>query len=740
MPGEGTTDGALGLEETEAAARRDAEALAGPATALVAEGALDRGQARAVLPHVLSDVPVAVLLVDQHSDEVVFANRSAVEMAGDVHLPVGLADWARASSLTDRAGRSLGEAPSVLERVLGASPTAGEAVRTAAGATERLLWATGIPLGVEGRERPMALVVFLEMASPPGGHRGHEQEMAALRDRAIIATDLAFTISDPRRDDNPLIWVNPAFSRVTGYSGDEAVGRNCRYLQGPGTDPDTLEVLRQAIAAAEPIAVTLLNYRKDGTAFWNQLAISPVFDGDDRLVSFVGVQSDVSERVRVDAEREAALQAERAARREMERTRGHLALLAEATTQLSATLDTAESLERLADLVVPSLADWVVINLAEDGQGSTDRLLVRHRQAPDRLIDRYVELQPESLRHPSSFIPRLLAGGESVLVSEYHEDDIGMINPPEMREVVQELGIVSAMYVPLVARQRKILGTVVLVAGPSGRHFTQEDLSVAADLARRAGMSMDNARLYEQEHRVAEILQRSLLPTIPKVPGIAVSAQYLPANTVADVGGDFYEILGLPDRSVGVAVGDVVGHDLSAAAAMGHLRGLLRACAWDDASHEAYADPERVLDRVDRLVQGLDVVPLATLLYARLVPAAGGWRLTYANAGHPAPLLRLPDGTVALLDDARGLLLGVASGAERRTRARDVPVGSILVGYTDGLVERRGGDMADSVERLVRLVGRSDPGDLDGMVGGIVATLGRDRDDDVAVIAVRVDG
>ena len=743
MAGDGTSEHGGPVGAAGASARRSAEALIEPATAIASDARLSRGQVRDVLPHVLSDVPVAILLVDQDSGQVVFANPAAIHMAGDVGLPVALGRWGQLSSLTDAAGEPLDE-PALLERVISANPANGQAVRTAGGPGEpgRLLWATGIPLGAVASEQRMALLVFLEVAPPDGTppDPDPDAELAALRDRAIVATDLAFTISDPRQDDNPLIWVNPAFTRVTGYSSDEAVGANCRFLQGPGTDPETVSVLRDAIAAATPAVVTLLNYRKDGTAFWNQLAVSPVFDGEGRLVSFVGVQSDVSERMRVDAEREAALQAERAARREMERSRGHLALLAEATTQLSATLDTTECLERLADLVVPSLADWVVINLTEDGQGSTRRMVVRHRQAPERLTDRYIELQPQSLQYRTSFIPRLLAGGDPVLIPEYHDRDLERINPPEMRAVVEELGIVSAMYVPLVARQRKVLGTVVLVSGPSGRRFGPEDLSVAADLARRAGMSMDNARLYEQEHRVAEILQRSLLPTIPTLPGITVSAQYLPANTVADVGGDFYEILALPDGSVGVAVGDVIGHDLTAAAAMGHLRGLLRACAWDDASHETYADPERVLQRVDHLVQGLDVVPLATMLYGRLVRMGDCWELSYSTAGHPAPVLRLPDGTVEVLSDATGTLLGVAASADRRTRSRMIPAGSTIVGYTDGLVERRGEDIDDGVDRLARLVAQSDAADLDEMVNDIVAMLGSDRDDDMAVIAVRLDG
>ena len=177
--------------------------------------------------------------------------------------------------------------------------------------------------------------------------------LAELRDRAILATDIAFTITDPFQPDNPLLWVNPAFTRVTGYTFDECVGHNCRFLQGPGTDAGQVQHLQQEIAALRPVMVTILNYRKDGTAFWNEIAVNPVFDTDGDLVSFVGVQSDVTERVRAQDERERGFAAERAARRDAEASRLRLGLLAEATTQLAATLDVDETLERLADLIVP---------------------------------------------------------------------------------------------------------------------------------------------------------------------------------------------------------------------------------------------------------------------------------------------------------------------------------------------------------------------------------------------------
>ena len=243
---------------------------------------------------------------------------------------------------------------------------------------------------------------------PAEGTGDPEAYLQALRERAVIATDITFTITDPREPDNPLVWVNPSFTRVTGYDADEVVGRNCRFLQGPATDPAAVAGIRAAIEERRTHTATLLNYRKDGTAFWNQLSISPVFDGSNSLVSFVGVQTDVTERVRVEHEREAAFAAERAARKEAElaraiaeqaradaeraqadaeRAQSRLALMAEATSALIATLDMTELLDRLAGLCVPRLADWVVLTLV-DQHGQMEGTAARHRDGrePDLAV------------------------------------------------------------------------------------------------------------------------------------------------------------------------------------------------------------------------------------------------------------------------------------------------------------------------------------------------------------------
>ena len=224
---------------------------------------------------------------------------------------------------------------------------------------------------------------------------------------------------------------------------------------------------------------------------------------------------------------------------------------------------------------------------------------------------------------------------------------------------------------------------------------------------------MDNARLYETEHAAAATLQHSLLPAVPHVPGLQVAARYLVGMDGNQVGGDWYDVLNLPDGAVGVAVGDVVGHDLRAAAAMGQLRGVLRSYAWDG------GPPGSVLDRCDQLVQGLEMAAMATAVYARLEPpdATGDRLLRYANAGHPTPLLLGPDGTLLrldaqpLADDRGGARASAAGRGPGRTEAsvRCAP-GSVLVLYTDGLTDIAGEDADERTALLERTVAGLRPG------------------------------
>ena len=522
----------------------------------------------------------------------------------------------------------------------------------------RLLWVTGFGLsdgtamGLDER----ALVVFLQLT---GTEKGERRRLEVLRDRAVVATEMSFTITDPRRADDPLIWVNPAFTRLTGYSSAEVVGSNCRLLQGSATDRAAITRIRAALRDRVPITEVLLNYRRDGTAFWNQVSISPVFDGAGDLVNFVGVQNDVTERVLVEQERRAALA-------DAEEARAQLRLLAEATTEMTAAPDVGDACTRLARIVVPQLADLCAVDLLDrPGEGSARRIAVAARDSAD---EAQLHLLSQARRYrvgSATETGTVLAGGEPRLLADLPE--AGAERYPDdaaAAAAFDRLRLRSAIVVPVRARGR-VLGSLTLYTQhPYGRRYSARDLHLATDLAGRAGLAVDNARLYETEHAAVITLQHSLLPALPKIDGLQLAARYLVGVDGNQVGGDWYDVLPLPDGAVGVAVGDVVGHDLRAAAAMGQLRGVLRSYAWDGGG------PGSVLDRCDQLVQGLEMAAMATAVYARIEPpAADGSRLVrYANAGHPAPLVLTPDGRSpaagrAAFADDRG---GARSGSPHR--------------------------------------------------------------------------
>ncbi|SCX42916.1 PAS domain S-box-containing protein [Klenkia marina] len=726
----------------------------GAATAVVSATDSAEG-ARSALPGVLVDVPVAVLVIDQKAGSVVYANTAAVELAGNVQLPVPIDQWGTAAGLTSLAGEPLERTSSPLSQVAEGSPVSGEAVRLAPSSTqdEMTLWVTGFPLSAEPVDDQLALVVFLRLEGDQGD--SPDRRLQTMRDRAVLATDICFTISDPRRDDDPLVWVNPAFCRVSGYSYEESVGRNCRFLQGPATDRGAVLAIRRGLESHEPFTETLLNYRKDGTVFWNQVSISPVFDGAGELVSFVGVQTDVTERVRTEGERAAAFEAEQTARREAETARAaaeqaqadaehareeaeaaqnRLALMAEATSSLTATLDRTELLGRLADLCVPLLADWIFVTVV-DAHGEVLETAAKHRRGLTAELETISSLHAANLT-PGSPSRQAMESRRPVVVEELTDarlDSVYARTPA--REAHQRLGGHAVVAVPMIAR-RRVLGAMALVLTGEDRSFTDPDVELVQDLARRAGLALDNVRLYQAEHQVAETLQRSLLPQLPDIPGVSSAAHYVSASTAADVGGDFYDLLQLPDGAIGVAIGDVVGHDVAAAAAMGHLRGLLRACMWDPTD----PDPAAVLGRVDRLVQGLHVASMATMAYVRAVPPAGEgrpWQLVVANAGHPPLVLRHPDGHVQVLTEPTGLLVGVDGDTRRESVHLEVPAGTVLVGYTDGLIEHPGADLDEGIAALVDRLGAADvgAGPVDLCAHAIDTEL--DRRDDVALIAVR---
>ena len=301
---------------------------------------------------------------------------------------------------------------------------------------------------------------------------------------------------------------------------------------------------------------------------------------------------------------------------------------------------------------------------------------------------------------------------------------------------------VSGVTFPLVARGRSV-GALSVHRGADRPPMDDEDLAAGREVADRAALALDSVRLYEQQRRIAEELQLSLLTAPPATPGARIAVRYLPAAEAAQVGGDWYDAFRQPDGGTMVVIGDVVGHDTEAAAAMGQLRGLLRGIA-----HRSGWGPAAVLADLDRAITGLQVDTMGTAAIARLEPAgeAGGTRVRWSNAGHPPIMVLRPDGTVQELATARAdLMLGVDDRAPRTEHELVVQPGATVLLYTDGLVESRQMPLDDGLPRLTGLLaelGPVGPGReaLEAFCDAVVARLRpEDSEDDVALVALRLD-
>jgi serine phosphatase RsbU (regulator of sigma subunit) len=285
----------------------------------------------------------------------------------------------------------------------------------------------------------------------------------------------------------------------------------------------------------------------------------------------------------------------------------------------------------------------------------------------------------------------------------------------------------------------RILGLLTLYFR-GGPDVEQDDVAAAQEIADRAGLALDNARLYSAQQQLAEGLQRSLL-TEPRQPDHGeIAVRYLPAAEAARVGGDWYDAFLQPGGATMLVIGDVVGHDTEAAAAMGQLRGLLRGIA-------TYSDagPVEVLRGLDSSMTTLQTKTLATAAVARFEQTLhererGVTRMRWANAGHLPPLVVNPDGSVAELASWKGdLLLGVDPDVQRRESVVSLDRGATVLLYTDGLVERRDDDLDSGLVRLRDAVIDLADRPLEEMLDEVLERLVHGRpDDDVALVAVRL--
>jgi serine phosphatase RsbU (regulator of sigma subunit) len=421
--------------------------------------------------------------------------------------------------------------------------------------------------------------------------------------------------------------------------------------------------------------------------------------------------------------------------------RDRLRFLAEVSESMISTLDTGASAQMLADLMVPRLCDWALVGVfGEDGREGQE--VWAHRD-PARWddVETYVRDRERNAGDEDSPLARAFFTGEPVHLPTI---DPELVEPALTTEPVraawQRLDVTSFTIVPLRARGETFGGIALMNTGRRPPH-TEMEIAVAVEATRRAALALDNARLFGRQLKVAETLQHSLLTPPPQPDRLEIAVRYQPAAVNMHVGGDWYDAFQQPDGATLLVIGDVVGHNVDAAAAMGQIRSILRGIAYDRPD-----SPARILSRVDRVMTGLHLTSMATALVARVEQTPEQERLglrslRWSSAGHLPPLRRRGDGSVVVLDRPAETLLG-AESTERRTDHEVVlEPGDTVLFYTDGIVEHGRSGIDEGIARLTReLAGlpTAGVGQLCDELLARIVTGGR-TDDDIAILAVRCD-
>ncbi|MDG9718410.1 SpoIIE family protein phosphatase [Streptomyces sp. DH24] len=413
--------------------------------------------------------------------------------------------------------------------------------------------------------------------------------------------------------------------------------------------------------------------------------------------------------------------------------------LNEASASVGTTLDLQRTAKEFADFTVPRLADGCAVDLlesvlhGEEGARWTGSRPPVLRAMAVTQIDRLGDLEPDPVGEIATSDPTLvgmqcLMARKPVLISEIRPDEYERIAVTRSAAAqMRKAGVHSYMVIPLIARGL-LLGLADFVRSGDRPPFTDTDLALAVQLASKAAVFVDNARLYGRERDHVVTLQRSLLPrTTPLTPGLDVSTCYAPSSDPGGVGGDWFDVVALPGGRTALVVGDVMSHGLPAAATMGRLRSVARTLMALDIA------PERVLARLDLAARDLEEDQIATCLCVVHDPFDGSY--TVVRAGHPPPLLVCADGTARYLDVPTGAPLGAGVIPYDPVRVPVEP-GSRLVLFTDGLIKTRTDDVDTQLQRLLDAASgpRARDLDADGLIGTCPITAPR-FDEAVMVVA-----
>jgi GAF domain-containing protein/anti-sigma regulatory factor (Ser/Thr protein kinase) len=539
-------------------------------------------------------------------------------------------------------------------------------------------------------DRRYALDEALTAALAGNGVRADLREML---DWAIGQCPLTVALLDTQMRQ---VRLNAAACRLLGVE-TEAAALGLR-LTDMVSSPETESCVAHARVVArtgEPALWKGIGLASDGLHAW-ECSLSPVKSPDGRVRGVLMVGRDVNDQYLA---------------------RQRLAMVNEASTRIGSTLDVTRTTQELVEVAVPRFADFVVVDLLETvargdepAFGPVGGSVPLRRMACRSVLDGTPEalVKPGQTTSYAKLAPptECLATGQVVFCADAHEAIARWAaDDPARAEYILRHGVHSIVVAPLQARGAT-LGVASFVRHQRPEPFEDDDVVLAREIAGHTAVSIDNARRYTREHATALALQRSLLQhRLPTQAAVEVATRYLPAQGAMAVGGDWVDVIRLSGSRVGLVIGDVAGHGIHAAATMGRLRTAVRTLADID------LEPEELLTRLDDVVTRLtaeeELSPdgaadlSATCLYAVYDPISRCCSL--ARAGHPVPAVMAPDGTAEFLDLPTGPPLGLG-GLPFEEAEVELPEGSLLVLYTDGLVESRQRDIDAGLAAMHRVL------------------------------------
>ncbi|WP_433434879.1 SpoIIE family protein phosphatase [Nonomuraea sp. CA-141351] len=502
------------------------------------------------------------------------------------------------------------------------------------------------------------------------------------------------------------------WQRLTGQTPEESLGRGWMRALHPEDRVHAEEWWDKA--AEQAVSLHEVTYRvrtRDGVYRHIRFRAVPVRE-NGAVVEWVGASTDVEQEWQEERRRW---------------------LLDRAAAAASDITNLEEMCQALAEVVVPELADTCDVHLLPEPNGGlphartvvAERLACAVREGLPRL--------PMLQEHHSAEVLRQAVGQRRPAHISFPRGHPPFLYPEAVRTWIAEIGAHNVVILPIVVEGE--VGAVVTACICGDRPpISPADIDLMGQILDHTHDAISNALRFRRTQRVALALQHSLLAEPPHVPGLELAARYQASPTAAEIGGDWYDAFLLSCGAVKLVIGDVAGHDLAAAVCMSQVRNMLRALAVDrDES------PGDVLRRLNTAMETLNGESTATCVLTRLErDDEGVWRLAYSVAGHPPPLLVTGEGEARFLQDADNPLLGLLHEQPWISAVEPLPPHSTLLLYTDGLVERRGEDLGDGLERLRRCAERLAREPLGRFCDELLTGMPVTGEDDVAMIALRV--